>query len=109
MAVEPGGAMVLVEQDVKDAPAVARPHDAPARPLDPVLEIDPGLEVAYPDGVELGAALVEAPGDIAVVRRMMGPAEAEERPLACFGIAVDQDRFSTALARRARQHRLLTA
>ena len=52
---------------VEHPPAVARPHDAAARALDAVVEFESGLDFADADGVELGAALVEAPGEIAVI------------------------------------------
>ena len=91
--------MVLVLQNVEKLGGISRPHDLAARVLDEVGKVGFARDVAHADRVHLGALVVGAPGEFAMIGRMARRAEMKERLALGAGVAVDQHGLLAAAAR----------
>src|SRR5215470_15932809 len=93
--------MLAIKADVIERRAILRPYDRAGGPRDDVRQFGHAIEVAYPDGEQLGAGLVSAPRQQPVIGRMRGRAEPEECLADRQRVAVDQDLANSAAARLA--------
>ena len=111
MAIDLERAVPLVEPDVPEAPSVGRPDGRAGCARDLVRQIRAGFEVPHPDGVELRALVVGAPGEQRVVRRGAPVAELEKGVAFRQSVAVEQCalRFRLRSAGPADDQRVLAA
>ncbi len=103
------GAVVLVDRYVEEAVRVARPDSVAGRVLDTVDKVLARGEVADADGEKLGALVVGAPSNLAMIRRMSRVEKVKKGLAGRQGVAVDQHSLLAAGARRAAENSMLPA
>ena len=101
--------MVGVEPGVEEALIVGAPYARAAGIGDVVVVIGAAIEVTHDQRVEFRALVVVGPQQLAVVRRVVDVAQPEIGLAVALDVAVEDDVFRPAVARRAEIARLLAA
>jgi hypothetical protein len=84
----PHRAVALVDADVIEGRRVAHPHGLAGGGMDLLVQIAPAGEVPDLDGEELRSLGIGRPGQKAVIRRLVGIVQVEERMVPALFVAV---------------------